>query len=327
MNRRIWLGGVVTAFTVLALGVSANAQAPLQWKGFKDKGKVFYQTMTTKTTQKMKVQEQEVDQVQSQTFYISWEPMGEDKDKNYSVKQKIIGVKMDIQIGGNNISYDSTAKDKNANPLTDFFNALVGSEFTLTVKPDMTVTKIDGRKDFIDKLTNANNALKPLLDSILSEKAMEQMFDQSFGVLPSEKDKIPKLEKGKSKWEKKDVKLDLGPIGSYLTTYEYTSEGAEKNLEKIAVKATLKYQPPVNTKDGGLPFKIKSADLSTDKSKESKGEILFDTDKGRIDSSKMNMFIEGKLDIEVGGMTTTVYLTQSQVSELKTSDTNPVQKK
>jgi hypothetical protein len=279
--------------------------------------------MTTKTEQKMTVMDQTVEQKQNQTFWIEWEPLGEDKDKNYTVKQTIIGVKMDIQIGGNTISFDSTAKDKQPqNPLTDFFNALVGADFILTVKPDMTVAKIEKRKEFIDKLTNANNALKPLLDQILSEKAMTQMFDQSFAVLPTGK-QAEKLEPGKTKWEKKDVTLDLGPIGSYRTTYDYTYEGKDKNLDKIGVKANLKYEAPGAVKDAGLPFKIKSATLGSEKAD---GTVFFDTDKGRIDHSKMDMTIKGDLKIEVGGMETTVNLVQTQVSELTTSDKNPIQK-
>jgi hypothetical protein len=326
MSRRFWTGGILLGFAALTVSISANAQSPLQWKGFKEKGKKFYQTMTTETTQKMTVMDQNVEQKQNQTFWIEWEPLGEDKDKNYTVRQTIIGVKMDIQIGGNTISFDSTAKEKQPqNPLTDFFNALVGADFVLTIKPDMTVAKIEKRKEFIDRLTNANNALKPLLDQILSEKAMTQMFDQSFAVLPTGK-QAEKLEPGKTKWEKKDVTLDLGPIGSYRTTYDYTYEGKDKEnskLDKIGVKANLKYEAPAAAKDAGLPFKIKSATLGSEKAE---GTVIFDQEKGRIERSNMDMTIKGDLKIEVGGMETTVNLVQTQASKLLTSDKNPIQK-
>src|SRR5688572_1518749 len=45
----------------------------LEWKAF-EKGKEFYQELTTKTTQTMKVMGQEVQQTQEQTFYIQWVP-------------------------------------------------------------------------------------------------------------------------------------------------------------------------------------------------------------------------------------------------------------
>src|SRR5208283_4577549 len=97
---------------------------------------------------------------QSQTFYIQWTPKTKDKD-TWTVDYKIVGVKMDIQIGGNNISYDSTSKDPPPqNPLTDFFKALVGSEFTFTIvndpKEGVKVTDVGGVTEFIGKLAAAN---------------------------------------------------------------------------------------------------------------------------------------------------------------------------
>src|SRR5438552_15205922 len=105
--------------------------------------------MTTETKQTMKVMGMDVTQSQRQTFIFSWTPKEQDKDKNWIIKQKIVGVKMDIEIGGNKINYDSTnpAANTSNNPLADFFKASEGSEFTLTLTPDMTVLKIDGRDE------------------------------------------------------------------------------------------------------------------------------------------------------------------------------------
>src|SRR5438067_2149583 len=52
----------------------------LAWKF--DKDKAFYQKMETKTTQKMKVMNNDVVQTQKQTFYFKWRPTKTDeKDK------------------------------------------------------------------------------------------------------------------------------------------------------------------------------------------------------------------------------------------------------
>src|SRR5262245_55668255 len=84
----------------------AAPKSGLEYKAFAGKTP-FYQELTTDTTQVMKVMGQEVKQEQKQTFYIQWTPQ-EAKGDNYVVTQKIIGVKMNIDIGGNKISYDST---------------------------------------------------------------------------------------------------------------------------------------------------------------------------------------------------------------------------
>src|SRR5262249_36054328 len=139
--------------------VVAGGPTKLVWKFEKDK--VFYQEMKTETKQTMTVMNQDITQNQSQTFYFSWTPKEQDKDKNWVVKQKIEGIKMDINIGGNPVTYDSTKEaGGTANPLADFFKALVGSEFTLTINPnDGKVLKIEGREEFVKKLVAANQQM------------------------------------------------------------------------------------------------------------------------------------------------------------------------
>jgi hypothetical protein len=293
----------------------------LRWKFEKDKP--FYQTMTTETKQSMKVMNNDVNQTQKQTFYFSWTPVKEDKD-GWQIKQRIEGVAMDIDIGGSKISYDSTKESQANNPLGDFFKALVGSEFTLTLNPKtMEVTKVEGRDKFIQSLTQANPQMKPLLDQILSDKALKEMAEPTFAVVP---DQAESKSKG-DKWTKKST-LEMGPIGRYDNEYTYIYEGKDeksKQLDRIKVDTTLKYTPPTDASGtGGLPFRIKSADL---KSTNATGTVLFDNTKGRVEESNMDLNLEGKLSIEIGGQTTEVQLSQTQKTTVKTSDDNPVKKK
>ncbi|HVS40083.1 MAG TPA: DUF6263 family protein, partial [Gemmataceae bacterium] len=280
------------------------AKVNLVWKLEKDK--TFYQTMTTTTKQTMKVLNNDVTQTQTQTFYFSWTPTAQTGD-DWTITQKIIGVKMDIDLGGSKISYDSTKADNPKNALGDFFSALKDATFTLTVnapkdKP-ITVTKVEGRQAFLDKLTAANQPMKPLLEKILSDDSLKQMATPTFAALPNKE-----VAKG-DHWDAKST-LDMGPIGKYENTFTYTYDGknadakddAEKKWDKISVKTELKYTPPdEKAQSGGLPFRIKSADL---KSKDPKGTIFFDSAKGRVDNSTMSLSLDGKLSIEISGMTT-----------------------
>jgi len=293
----------------------------LKWKFAK--GKAFYQTMTTTTKQDITVMGMKIPQTQTQTFYFKWDPK-EKKGDNWLVEQEIIGVKMDIQIGGNPITYDSTNPGATAsNPLSEFFKALVGSKFTLTINPSdekNPVVGLEGKKDFVNKLVKANQQMEPLLNKILSDDALKQMADPAFAVVPGKP-----VAKGAT-WTR-ESKLNMGPIGSYETSYKYTYEGKDdkdKNLDKIKVETTLKYAPPsADAGEGGaaLPFKIKSADL---KSKNATGTILFDSAKGRVANSEMDLKLEGTLSIEINGATTPVTLDQTQKTTMTTSDTNPV---
>jgi hypothetical protein len=290
----------------------------LAWKFEKDK--TFYQEMKTETKQTMKVMNQEITQNQEQTFYFSWTPKEQDKDKNWVISQKIEGIKMNINIGGNPVTYDSTKGDAaggTANPLADFFKALIGSEFKLTVNPtDGKVLKIEGREEFVKRLVSANQQMAPMLNQILSDDALKQMADPAFSVLPG------KEVKPGDTWERTS-KLNMGPIGTYETTYKYTFDGMQDKLAKISVKTDLKYTQPAENVQAQLPFKIEKADL---KSSDGTGTILFDNEKGRLVSSDMSLKLAGKLTIKIGGTPTDVDLTQEQKTTVKTSDENPIKK-
>ena len=190
MRPRRWFA----ALLILAgLAVPTSGQSnKLTWKF--EKEKPFFQKLTTKTDQNMKIAGQTITQTQSQTFYFSWTPKGENKkDKTWDIDQKIIGVQMDIDIGGNKIQYDSTKTDGQNNPLGEFFKQLVGSEFTLTVDPDLKVTKVVGREKFVEKLVKANTQMEPLLKEIITDDSLKQMADPAFAALPGSPVLIRKL--------------------------------------------------------------------------------------------------------------------------------------
>jgi hypothetical protein len=300
----------------------AGSQEKLVWKAFDGKDK-FYQEMTTVTEQKMKVMDMEVKQTQTQTFFIEWTPEKSDKD-SWTVKQKIIGVVMNINIGGNSIPFDSRLKEQPANPLTDFFAALVGTEFTLTIsKKDedyMKITKIEGRKEFIDRLVKTNQQLDTLLKQILSEEALKQMADPTFAAIPTKKELREKGVKVGDSWDNTS-KLDMGPIGTYTTHSKYTLKEVKDKKATIDVTTSLEYAAPAS-KSGALPFEITSGDL---KGKDGKGTIVFDLDKGLIKSSSMDLTLGGKLKITIAGQPTEVTLDQTQKSTLTTLEKNPIE--
>lgn len=285
----------------------------IKWKLEKDK--VFYQKMKTTTNQTMKVMNNDVNQKQEQTFYFSFKVTKVENEKA-TIEQKIEGVQMNIEIGGSTINYDSTKDTTTNNPLGEFFKALVGTTFTITLNTkDLKVESVDGRDPFIAKLVTANPQMKPLLEVILSADALKEMAEPTFGIAPT-KD----VAKGEA-WTRPS-KLDMGPIGKYENTYKYTYRGTEgekdKQLYMISVEPTLKYTPPGDVAGaGGLPFKIKGAKLE---SKSPVGQLLFNPSKGRLEKSTVKITLDGNLSIEIGGQATTVTLSQTQESVIESGD-------
>jgi hypothetical protein len=290
----------------------------MKFTAFDKKGAEFFQKVETKTKQIMKVMGQDVTQTQEQTFYIKWKVQEKDKDGNFVVDQEVVGVSMKIDIGGNNIEFNSMNEKQPKNPMTDFFNALMKQKLTFTISPGLEIKKIDGRKEFINALSETNPAIKTLLDTIMSEDALKQMAEPTWWAIPPG-GKVPA-----SKTWTKESTLNLGPIGTYKTNFTFTYEGEAKGVDTIGIKATLDYTAPDKDKTG-LPFVIKSAVLKSSESGNT-GKALFDRAKGRIESSELTMILKGTLTIEVGAMPTEINLTQEQTSKTTTSDTDPRKK-
>jgi len=292
---------------------SSGAKAKLAWTFTKDK--TFYQSMTTTTKQELVVQGSKVNQEQKQTFLFAWTPTKQEGD-TWTLKQKIEAVEMAIDIGGTKIEYNSKNPSGPGNPLSEFFKALVGAEFTVLLDTkENKIIKVLDREEFVKKLVNANPAMQPLLNGILDEKAFIDMSEPTFRVVPNKA-----VGKGDT-WDL-NTTLKLGPIGSYASAYKYTYEGKEGALDKIGIAATLKYEPGTSA-SGSLPFKIENAKLESTKAS---GSVLFDNGKGRADKSSMNMEVKGTLTIDIGGQKTAVDINQSQSTTFETSDTNPSKK-
>jgi hypothetical protein len=319
--KGVRLGGAIAC---LALSLSmAVAQDATKFELKFEEKKSFYQEMVTSVTQTIKVTGgSDLNQKNTQTFYFAWTPEKFDKDKGtWTLKQKIEGIKMSIDISGNPINYDSTKKETTAttNPgLVEFYNGLIGSEFIVTysVKTN-TVEKVDGRDELVKKLGSANGQMEALLKKVLTDEAVKQMSDPSFGMLPG------KDVKKDETWEKK-APLNLGPIGSYDLTYKFKylgKDAVQKENDRVEVITDLKYTAPKETGDG-LLFRIKGGTLESIEPKP--GFILFDGKTGRIVQSQIAAKLKGTLNVTVGGTDTTVDLYQEQTTTVNTKDTSYV---
>jgi hypothetical protein len=282
-----------------------------------EKDKKFYQSTVTNVQQVIKVMGQDLTQSQESTFYFKWTPIKQDGDK-WELTQEVEGVKMKIDISGNKIEYDSTLADGGStagNPgLMDFFKKLVGAKFTVTLDKNFKVEKVDGVKEFIGSLGagNTQTRMDEVLKQIMTDDAVKQMCDPTFGLMPEG----PK--KAGDKWTRPPVTLNLGPIGSYTVTYNFTYVGMDKDMEKIEVEPSITYVAPKAEMSSGLLFRIKDGKLNSEPG--SKGTILFNPKAGRIESADISIKLKGDLLVTIGMTDTKVELLQTQTTKIATSD-------
>jgi hypothetical protein len=320
---------VVAALLGVAVSAIALGQEPKKFDlAFaKDKdGKYapYYQQVKTEVTQVIKVQGQDLTQKQNSTFWYQWTPVKEEavKDKDgkddfdrWTLKQKIEGLEMNIDISGNPINY-SSVKDTTGsagNPgLVEFFKGLKDTEFTATIGKNYKVESVTGKDEFVKKLGAGNVQMDALLKKVLTDEALKEMVDPTAKLLPDSPKKVGET------WEKK-TSLNLGPIGSYELLYKIKYAAVEKDKDKLEVETVITYTAPKENPEG-LLFRIKDGSKLTSDPAGSKGTVLFDPKTKRIESAEINITLKGDLVVVIGGTDTRVELTQVQKTLINTQD-------
>ena len=289
-----------------------------------EKEKPVYQKMTTAVEQTIKVMGgSDITLNHELTYFFKWTPLNQDKEK-WTVKQTIEGVKFKYDVAGQTIEFDSSdpsAAPVTSNPgLAEFFNSLVELEFTVTFAANSTVEKVDGRDEAIQKLATVNKQLEQLLKTVLSEAALKEMTNPLMGMTP------PQPQAPGSSW-KKESELDLGPIGKYTRTVDYTYKGkdaTQKELDRVEVKPSITYKAAASNSEG-LPFRIKSGKLETQEVKE--GYILYDAKLGQIKDSKIVVVVNGDLEVTINKSDSKVNLLQQQTTTLQSGSESLMTKK
>jgi RNA polymerase sigma factor (sigma-70 family) len=271
----------------------------------------FYEERTTMTEMVMKVTDSDIRQTQAQTFFFRWTP-AEQEDDRWALRQKVLGVRMDLDLGGNKVQYDSTKKAAGSNPLAEFYNGLVGAEWTVKLNEAFQVEEVQGRDALIDKLTT-NPAVEHLLPEVLSEDALRELAEVPFAAL-----REGPVRPGDS-WVHRS-KGTLSPFGECRKTSTYTYEGRQGKLDRIQVEIALKCGPSAGAR--GLPFKVKRGEVAT---AEGGGVLLFDRDRGRVVRLDLTVHLKAKVTRRTAGRDTEGEVVQTQRTTVRISDTNPLE--
>jgi RNA polymerase sigma factor (sigma-70 family) len=301
------------ATTAAGAPAAARAEeASFRWSFRKDRP--FYQEVTTETWQAMRVLGSAVPQTQKQTFIFRWSPQEQDRDGNWILKQRIESVKLDLEVGANRISFDSSKAADATSPLAEFYEGLVGAEFTVTLDREQKVRQVAGANTLRKKLAAAHAEMAGLLTQVLSDDAVRRAAQMSFPALTDDP-----VQPGDS-WTRKS-KVDLFNLGKLDATYKYTYEGKEDGLDRIRVDTSLEYRA-ADAGDRDLPFRIRKMEI--DRS-EGGGFLLFDRKKGRVARMELNLKLMGPLSITIGNYSEAdVILEQTEKIILRTTDANPV---
>lgn len=179
-----------------------------------------------------------------------------------------------------------------------------GAGFLATITVQGKVAKFDGYDAFVQKLAEKNESVEKVLRVVVSEEALRDGLEDTFGFLP------PKPVKPGDKWKRESID-PAPPFGSFKVATEYSYDGATNDQHKISFTTKMTYRPP--SADPEL-FRIVKGGLKAD---EGKGTFLFDGNQGRMIRGEKTTHFKGDLVLESMGQQTPLEFTSDNTLTLR----------
>jgi hypothetical protein len=277
-----------------------------------DSKEPFYQVNTISNTQGMTVLDMEVSQTQSCTYYLHWQPQGKDREDHWQFLLRLIAVKVNVNVGGTEVSWHSWYGDPPPNPLADLFKSVVGAEYQLTLRSDRTIVKLETRKKIL-KLGHGNKQVWDALNSHFGEETMKEVVQPVFGLAPGKAVRPGDSWSSAATW-------NLGSLSTPQIQLKitYAGESATQHYLQLEMpaKALASMKTPVDA-----TYKILSSDLRISIPK---GTARFDRRAGRVVQLEREVAVEGSMQIELGGRPVRIDMRQRQKTTMETRDTRPL---
>lgn len=169
---------------------------------------------------------------------------------------------------------------------------LKGAAFTLDVTRRGEIVRFDGYDKALERLSDGKETLAKLMRQQIPEGTIRQEFEQMLTVLPD----MPVM-KG-SPWDEKPRLLFVAPLGRFVASGRGTvAEIDRAGNFHLAGTLTGKFQRPDPPAEF---FRVVGGSLSLDRGV---WTCVFDNDRGRPISQKVELTISGELTVEIVGTT------------------------
>ena len=272
-------------FLIAIVCCSASADdAPLLWK-FQAGDEHHYQ-MTQSMDMGMVVGDREIETSFEQLLDMTWRIEQVDEQGEATMLQSVDRVRMEMQSPGQQeMSYDTDSDEAPtgfATMMAPMFEAMTAEPFKMSFTPRGEIKALV----IPESLAKAMKAIPgaAAMGEMFSDEGFKNMIQQSSLILPEPKDLKPGFE-----WTTETVmkNAQFGQL-EIETTYRYLGprevEGKPYEVFSIAMEMNFGEGP------GGMQMEIVN--------QESHGEILFDREAGRLESSKIQQVLE--MNISVG---------------------------
>jgi hypothetical protein len=278
-----------------------NDGARLAWKW--KEGDVFWQELVVSTRTKVGVAGLD------NTMQIQYGVMSKftlekrNEDGSLTVKQQIEVAKLE------------KADDITQTLLGDPVAKLQGQTFTLTLDPQMAVTKFEGGGEKINiQPANLLGGQGFAMGSVLDQDGWKELAQATF-FQPE------KPLQANDKWTR-PMTHNWGPLGQWTGETAFAYLGKQANLHRVSYTHRLNHQPP---KAGGNGIAVQFNNASF-KSQNASGIIYFDAERGKVAGVEERFHVKGSLSVSLLGQQTAVEVEEDQTFRIRIWDKNPLKK-
>jgi hypothetical protein len=276
VRRTFALAAVLLA---TACATSSAADAP-QWKF--EQGQSNRYRMNQTMNMSMVVGGNDVTNNIKQIIDMSWTVREIGDDGSAILDQKIDRMRMTIEAGGQKVDVDSAAKEEPKNQaamLAPMLKAFTAKPFKVTMTPQGKITEVEVPEEMVEALKNTPGAAA--LGDMATPEGFKKMVTQAAFAMPE------KLEPN-DQWTQK-MEMQLPGIGKQIAETTYKYEGPKEidgnEYEVFTPSLDIRYE-------GGATA------VNVDDQK-STGQILFDREAGRLESSELKQNMT--LTLSAGG--------------------------
>ena len=216
------------------------------------KGTTFEMNMISNNIidQEMMGQKMRIDQKMEMTF--SYQVLNILPTKNFLIEYSLVKVKMDINMGGQEVHIDSDKPDP-SNPMNTSLTSLISSKLKFEMNPKGQIEKVEGLEEFSKKL-GENPQMAQTMSIFMDDKSFESFVGQVFNYFPENK-----IKKG-DKWSSS---CKIPSLMNLETIMNFEVAAIEKDKISLNVKSDVNMEGKVEPSGFKVDLKSKGTQMGT----------------------------------------------------------------
>lgn len=233
---------LLISISLLLNSFRADSKVPLRLN--LEKGATYEMTMnmTNNIDQEMMGQKMKIDQKTEMGFFF--QVLDVLPNKNFKVEYFMSKMKLNMNINGQDVSFDSESTD-DSNPMNKSLKNLVNIKIRMELTPKGTIENIEGLDQYVNQLAG-NQQMAQSMQMFMNDKNFGSFMGQTFSYFPEEE-----IEKG-SRWVST---FSLPALMNMETKMNYEATSISKEHILLNVNSDINMDMPIE--QNGIKVEMK----------------------------------------------------------------------